>query len=47
MQVGQYAGKMIIPIEPQANIALSMKSAMNCIPYEKIDAIVKKALPPI
>ena len=47
MQVGQYAGKMIIPIEPQANIALSMKSAMNCIPYEKIDEIVKKALPPI
>ena len=28
-------------------MALPLKSAMNCIPYEKIDALVKKALPPI
>jgi hypothetical protein len=47
VQVGQYAGKLIIPIEPTANMALPLKSAMNCIPYEKIDALVKKALPPI
>ena len=38
---------MLIPIVPEVNKVLPVQTAMNCIPYEKIDAMVKKALPPI
>ena len=47
VQVAQYASDMLIPIVPDVNKVLPIKTALNCIPYEKIDAIVKKALPPI
>jgi hypothetical protein len=47
VQVGQYSSKMLIPIVPEVNKVLPVQTAMNCIPYEKIDALVKKALPPI